>query len=128
MRDRRQLQHHRDQRHRRHRERDADTGRNQRPLFPGRLEQRHPISVDLSLGTDTLMILGTPAANTITLGARGLHLESDATANVTETNVEGITVEGAGAADTISGAGDGTTGPPIVVPLTLRGLSDADSL
>jgi Ca2+-binding RTX toxin-like protein len=74
------------------------------------------------------MILGTPAANTITLGAGGINLESDGTVNVTETNVEGITVEGAAAADTISGAGDGTTGPPIVVPLTLRGLSDADSL
>ena len=88
-----------------------------------------PISVDLGSGTDTLVLNGTPQANTISLGSGGINLESDGDVNVTDTNVEAIVVNGsASAGDTISGAGNVTVGAAITTPLTENGLGGNDIL
>ncbi len=69
------------------------------------------LTVDLGTGVlDRVTITGGPGNEAIAFGTLGIALNSDTDVDVTLAGVELGTVNGGGGADTISGAGDATTG------------------
>ena len=87
------------------------------------------VTVDLGTGVqDRVLITGGLGNETVTLGTLGIALNADTDVDVTLSGVELGTVNGSAGLDTISGAGDATTGAATTLQLTLNGDSGVDSL
>jgi Ca2+-binding RTX toxin-like protein len=85
--------------------------------------------VDLSSGVaDRITFVGSGSADTVTLGAGGANLNADNDIDVLVTNAELGTFTGSDGNDLLSGAGDGVTGAPTILNLTMAGDGGADSL
>ena len=72
-------------------------------------------SLDLGTGVlDRITITGGPGNEAITFGTSGMALNGDSDVDATVTGVELGTVNASAGADTVSGAGGGTGGSPVV--------------
>jgi len=85
------------------------------------------IAVDLAGGTDTFGIKGTTGADTITFGATGVFLGTDANRDLTVAGAESVTVYLGDGADTFSAAGGGATGGVFGAALSVYGGEGNDT-
>jgi len=91
------------------------------------------IAFNLAMGTngpagDSFTIAGAAGADNIVLGANGIDLTDDASADVATTGVENFTVNSGAGDDTVSGGGSGATGGAFPTALSLNGGAGNDTL
>jgi Ca2+-binding RTX toxin-like protein len=86
-------------------------------------------AIDLGAGTqDRLTVTGGPGNDSIVVGTLGANLNGDDDVDVTPTGVELGTVNASDGADTVSGAGNASTGGPSSLLFTFNGESGNDTL
>ena len=85
--------------------------------------------IDLGTGTlDRLTLAGGTGNDNVVFGALGANLNGDNDSDVTMTGVELVTANASDGADTVSGAGDASTGGASSLLFTLNGDSGDDTL
>jgi Ca2+-binding RTX toxin-like protein len=88
------------------------------------------IHVNLGSGSDDLKLLGSASADTITLGALGIAVNTDAFPDIVVANLSSLryTVSTGAGSDRIIGAGGNGTGNPFPVGFSAYGGADNDLL
>ena len=87
------------------------------------------ITVNLGTGTgDALKVIGTTGRETFVLGSLGISLNNDGFVDVTAANVEQFVVSLDDGDDTLSGAGNATTGAAFPTAITVFGGAGNDTL
>jgi Ca2+-binding RTX toxin-like protein len=85
-------------------------------------------AVDLGAGTDRLIINGSGASDTLTLGSSGVNLNNDTDRDVTVSGVEESQLIGLPGDDTLSAAGGLGTGSASALPVLISGDDGNDTL
>jgi Ca2+-binding RTX toxin-like protein len=86
------------------------------------------LTVNLSTGTDVLTLVGGSGPDMFMFGSIGVALNDDDDSDLTQTGIETFNVNAGGGPDTVSGAGNDTTGLPFPSALTLNGDAGGDAL